>query len=61
MQTLSENMKVSHLLLQERFRLREEEIAGSKARERHGAMEEGFRLFTKKIDLVFNSARTDTR
>ncbi|MBM4136928.1 MAG: transglutaminase domain-containing protein, partial [Nitrospira sp.] len=45
LKTLSEDIKASHLLLQERFRLREDKVIalGTKALERHRAMSEGYR------------------
>lgn len=52
---LSEEIKVIHVLLQERFRLREEEVKahGPKAQERHRVMSEGYsRAIQDYLELI---------
>ncbi|MFI5294709.1 MAG: transglutaminase family protein [Thermodesulfovibrionales bacterium] len=61
---LSENIKASHLLLQEKFRAREEDVKtrGAKALERHRVMEEGYQKalaeYLTLIESLQSSANT---
>ncbi len=55
LKSLSENIKASHLLMQERFKLREEKVKalGSKAIERQRVMSEGYsKALTEYLSLI---------
>ena len=65
-QSLTENIKASHLLLKEKFRQREEEVKtrGAKAAKRHQTMEEGYRkALGEYLNLVegLQPASSDTQ
>jgi len=61
LRTLSENIRITHLLLEERFRLREEKVKtlGSKAFERQQAMAEGYRKALAEYHSIIDSLPAD--
>ena len=66
LKSIIENIKVTNLLLEERFRLREEKVKGlgSKAIERHQAMKEGYEAALKEylaiVDSLISGSQTST-
>ena len=59
----ADDMRITHLLLQERFALREEKARslGSKAQERHRAMSEGYREAIEEYLAIINGLPADSQ